>query len=167
MRDGLQELQVEDVGRTELGIGEVFVYPAHMGVEVGTDVCHGAWHAVDGIEGTLHRLVHRHFVVCLRQCLLMQQHILAEGIAQLKVARALPYGDEGGENSPLRLPQGGEMLRTTCREGHSPLGELEGASPHSSLLYKLESMQIAFLFLIEPVVGGGEEGGEGIVAFAA
>ena len=77
VRDGLQELQVEDVGRTELGIGEVFVYPADMCVEVGTDVCHSAWHAVDGIERTLHRLVHRHFVVCLRQCLLMQQHILA------------------------------------------------------------------------------------------
>ena len=57
------------------------------------------------------------------------------------------------------------MLRTTCREGHSPLGELEGASPHSSTFYKFKPMNV--LFLIEPVVGRGEEGGEGIVAFAA
>ena len=34
---------------------------------------------------------------------------------------------QGGESSPLQLPQGGEKLRTINRDGHSPLGESEGA----------------------------------------
>ena len=52
---------------------------------------------------------------------------IAKGRSPLQLPQSPLQLPQGGESSPLQLPQGGEKLRTINRDGHSPLGESEGA----------------------------------------